>query len=151
MGEVRRDRRVLIVALLEAVLSGVSPMAALVQSTLLAALPGPGDGLAAPPSNVVLRFDEPLSQRLSQITVADTAGADVDAGPTTAVPGDAAGMQRRLAPLPTGVYTVSWMSVSADDGHALHGRYQFGVRASVPGGATSAPEPSANPVGGDRK
>jgi len=42
-------------------------------------------------------------------------------------------MEVRLKPLPPGAHLVLWTSVSAEDGHVLHGSYIFYVKRRGPG------------------
>ena len=63
-------------------------------------------------------------------------------GPAQAVPGQPAQLLAPVSqPLPTGVYTVNWRSVSAVDGHVENGAFAFGV--GVVAGARAASSPSA--------
>lgn len=113
-----------------------APVPAAGHAALVLADPAAGTGLPQGPSQVVLKFDEPLDLRLSRIVVLDTAGHDVATGPTQPVTGDADAMRRTLGLLPTGIYSVRWTSVSGIDGHTLHGSYFFGVGTAVAGAAT---------------
>lgn len=98
---------------------------------LVLAKPSPGTGLPQAPAAVVLKFTEPLNISISRIQVLDASGLDVGTGSTEPVSGDPTAMQRELGLLPVGQYTVSWTTVSALDGHSLHGSYRFGVGTSA--------------------
>jgi copper transport protein len=121
--------------LLSALAAGVYVIAAgspaWAHAELADASPAPGSGLAQAPGAAVLRFNEPLNRRLSNIEVLDPSGRDVGEGPTLAVEGDPNAMKRRLGLLRPGVYTVDWTTVSTVDGHTLHGRYSFGIGTSA--------------------
>ncbi len=93
----------------------------------VAATPPPGMGLPQAPGAVVLRLSEPISHRLSRIEVLDQAWQDATTGPTAPVEGDPNAMQRKLALLTPGQYTVRWTTVSTVDGHTLRGSYTFGI------------------------
>ncbi len=83
------------------------------------------------PAEVTMTFTEPPDPKLSLVHVLDVNGADVEAGPGQAVPGQADQLQIPLpADLPDGVYTVSWRVVSEADGHATAGAFSFGVNVA---------------------
>ena len=76
----------------------------------------------------MLRFIEALDVSLSSVSVVGPDGVDARGeGPTLSVVGNDHAMQRRLGLLRPGIYSVPWRSVSALDGHALAGSYQFGI------------------------
>lgn len=111
------------------VIAAASPVGA--HAELVEASPAPGSGLPQAPGAVVVRFNEPLNHRLSNIEVLDPSGRDVGEGPTLAVEGDPNAMKRRLGLLSPGVYMVDWTTVSTLDGHSLHGSYSFGIGTSA--------------------
>lgn len=91
-------------------------------------VPAEGSSVQTPPASVLIVFGEQPDVGLSSITVVNSAGTDVDAGPTTAAPGKPAGLEVALRPhLPDGVYTVTWKTVSAVDGHLATGSFAFGI------------------------
>ncbi|HEY8869218.1 MAG TPA: copper resistance protein CopC, partial [Candidatus Limnocylindrales bacterium] len=98
--------------------------------------PSPGSNLATPPSRVTITFGERPDPKLSTINVLDKAGAPVVAGPTVPSEGDPLSLTVPLKPLPTGVYTVAWRTVSAVDGHLASGSFAFGVGAAPSAGAS---------------
>ena len=80
-------------------------------------VPDDGADLQQPPATVTITFGEAPDPRLSSIQVLSTGGQQFQ-GPTQAVPGNSLELQVALVkPLPTGVYTVSWRTVSKVDGH----------------------------------
>ncbi len=96
----------------------------------------PGNDVVLPtaPSEVVLRFSEPVDAAPDAIRVYDGAGARVDTGELIR-PDDrsiATGLQSGL---PDGTYTIAWRAVSADT-HPVFGASVFHVGA-----------PGANPAG----
>ena len=141
-----RVRRRLFRALLPVLAAGAYVVAAAspawAHAELAEASPAPGSGFAQAPGAAVLRFNEPLNRRLSNIEILDPSGRDVGEGPTLEVEGDPTAMKRRLGLLSPGVYTVEWTTVSTVDGHTLHGRYSFGI------GTSASPDESvrASPV-----
>ncbi len=124
-------RRRLLLSLAAAVLVIAAASPAWAHAELVQASPAPGLGLPQAPGAVVVRFNEPLNQRLSGIEILDPSGRDVGEGDTLPVEGDPQAMRRRLGLLSPSVYTVEWTTVSTVDGHTLHGRYNFGIGTSA--------------------
>lgn len=104
--------------------------------------PEPGVVLSTTPGVVVLDFTEPLYEELSRATVTSPEGAVFEGTVTT---------ETRIAiPLSTnasGVYRVSWTTVSIIDGHTLTGGFGFGV--GVDPGPGAAGETQDEPRSGD--
>ncbi len=102
--------------------------------------PSPGASLSTPPVRVTITFGERPDPKLSSISVLDSSGSPVTAGPTTASTDDPLTLEVPLRPLDGGVYTVAWRTVSAVDGHRASGSYAFGVGATPPasGGSSNA-------------
>jgi copper transport protein len=111
--------------------------------------PANGAVLATSPKRISLTFTEPPDLSLTTVGLIDKSGADVPTGPV-----ERAGSDREIAvtvdDLPDGVYTVTWRTVSATDGHFTAGAFTFGVGVSpeevvpVEGGAESeSPSPTA--------
>lgn len=86
--------------------------------------PGAGAALPAPPSRIALTFTEKLEPVFSGVTVRDSSGHGVEAGPVT-IGGNA--MVVPLRPLTAGVYRVTWHVVSVDT-HRTEGAYSFTVK-----------------------
>jgi copper transport protein len=107
--------------------------------------PDNGETLLRPPAVVTVVFGERPDSRLSAIHVLDALGRIQDAGPTTTVRGRDNALQVRLRPLPAGVYTVTWRTVSAVDGHVAAGAFTFGVGIAPVTGALPADLLSALP------
>src|SRR6266851_5310175 len=99
--------------------------------------PGAGATLKQAPASVKVTFGETPDPRLSQLRVLDTSGQDHTKGRTAAVAGDPKTLQVPLGPLPDGVYTVSWRTVSEVDGHLAAGTFAFGVGVAPTGAATT--------------
>ena len=89
--------------------------------------PSAGATLSTPPTEVTITFGERPDPKLSTIKVLDTSGKAVTSGPTAAADDNALTLVAPLGPLPTGVYTVAWRTVSAVDGHEAAGSFSFGV------------------------
>jgi copper transport protein len=106
---------------------------------LIHADPAPNATLSQSPSQLVLTFTEPIEPSLSLIDMVDTRGRPVpDVATSRPVPGNPAQLRAAITtPLPKGVYTVNWRTVSAVDGHEASDSYAFGV--DVAGVGTIAP------------
>ncbi|HLX35128.1 MAG TPA: copper resistance protein CopC [Candidatus Limnocylindrales bacterium] len=120
-----------------AVLAGATLAHALPQSSD----PSPGSSLAQAPTQVSIVFGERPDAKLSSIRVLDSSGAAVTSGPTTVAPGNADELVVPLNPLPPGVYTVAWRTVSAVDGHNATGSFAFGVGGQTPPPSEVGPGP----------
>lgn len=123
--------RLVVAVVLAVSLGGAAP--AWAHAGLVASSPSPGIGLPQAPGAVVLRFSEPLNYSFSSIEVVGESREPATVGPTLPVGGDARAMRRKLGLLRPGRYTVSWVSVSAVDGHALRGTYSFGIGTAAAG------------------
>lgn len=142
MRRVPTPRRALAPALAVLVFAGVAAPAAFGHAAFLGSSPAPGQRVEATPSRIVLRFSEPLNDRLTQAALRNTANGRRVATRSVVIRG------RRIvvtpgAALPRGPYRVTWTTVSTDDGHALEGSFSFGLRAQAAGGATIEQDPLA--------
>jgi copper transport protein len=99
--------------------------------------PAPGATLGASPTAIRVTFSEQPETSLSEVHVRDADGVAQENGSLQQAPGDPLTLTVAAPRLGRGVYTVSYRVVSAVDGHATSGSYQFGVRASPEGGTTS--------------
>src|SRR5579863_1777504 len=118
------------------------------------AIPAEGSEVQTAPKIVEITFGEPPDPKLSSITVVNSSGTSVDAGPTIPVPGKPLELEVPLKPIGNGVYTVTWKTVSETDGHLATGAYAFGVGESAAsanahaGRAVVSPPPSVLAVAG---
>jgi copper transport protein len=114
------------------------PATALAHAGFVSASPEPGSTLGTAPGQVILTFSEPLNTRLSRAAVLEPDGRTA-AGRVTADDQ----MVIELTTNQTGVYEVSWTTVSVVDGHTLSGSFRFGVGVSpgprAEGGTTDEP------------
>ena len=113
--------------------------------------PHAGETLDQAPSTVLMTFGERPDPRLSAIHVLNSERRDHDRGPTTVVPGIPMELTVAVEPLPHGVYTVNWRTVSAVDGHLATGAFTFGVGVTPADGARAdlvSPAPSAGAIAG---
>jgi copper transport protein len=114
--------------------------------------PADGANLDRAPTQVSITFTERPDPQLSAIHVLDVGGRRLESGGVRAVPGDPATLTVPLPSLPNGVYTVTWSTVSAVDGHRAGGFFAFGVGASPtgsspPAGAATPSTPPPSPLG----
>jgi copper transport protein len=93
--------------------------------------PAPDAVLTSTPSRIHIWFSEDLSSA-SKIVVWDRYRHDEEIGNAVVVPGQSRQLEVAVRPLPAGSYLVLWTSVSADDGHILHGSYTFSVKHRGP-------------------
>jgi copper transport protein len=116
--------------------------------------PANGELLEESPSQIVLTFTEPPDLDLTIVSVVDSSGAEMPTGPPERAPGSNREIRVRLDPVPDGVYTVTWRTVSATDGHVTSNAFSFGVGVS-PGDVTpieqtgsGTPTPTAGAIAG---
>ena len=107
----------------------VLPASASGHAAFAGATPAPGARVDVAPRAVALTFSEPLNHALTTATLTRGRGQ-------TRVPAALAVVGRRLVLRPTGIlaagtYGVRWRTVATGDGHALEGRFSFGIRSSA--------------------
>lgn len=127
-----RLRMALAILLVLLTVGSVSAHARLIKAT-----PAPGTILGSAPTEVSLKFDEPLELNFSEVQVTDAKKQRVDTGELQAVPGDAYSVVVPLKPTGDGTYTVIWKVLSAADGHITRGVFAYGVGNTA--GVVSAP------------
>jgi copper transport protein len=130
--------------------------AASAHALLRASDPADGASIEQPPQQVTLMFTERPEPRLSVVHVLDAGGHQVDPSGAAPVAGNPLQLRVPLGELPDGTYTVSWRTVSRDDGHVTGGAFAFGVGVAAPtrgtagasAQAASTPPPSPLAVAG---
>ena len=127
-----QQRRFLLAVLLVAFL----PVAALGHAKLVRSQPKPKETLVVVPKLIELWFSEGLEAGLNTIEVKDQTGKRVDRAEVTLGEGNKKA-QVELGELTSGLYTVTWKALSADQ-HAMRGSFVFTVTASSPTPAVSA-------------
>jgi methionine-rich copper-binding protein CopC len=126
-------------ALVTALFAGV----ALAHAQYASSNPRPGQTLATSPAIVTITFSEDLAAG-STGSVTNAAGATVSTSAAISTT-ERTLLTITLNPsLPSGVYKVSWHSISADDGDDLDGTFYFGVGVPAPSTATL---PATNTTG----
>jgi len=138
-----RARRILLVAAIATGLPLVLPAVAFAHAGLLSSTPQAGSELASAPGAVILRFSEPVNERLSTTSVIEPDGNHVA--------GSVLGTEEMAVQLgghTPGVYRVSWTTVSLLDGHTLTGSFAFGVGVPIGADAGSASSSRRRTSGG---
>jgi copper transport protein len=98
---------------------------------LVGTAPANGESVAVAPTEILLRFTEPVAPVPDGVALVDANGERRHREPARVVPGAPRDV---VLPVPTGlgdgVYTVTWRVISADS-HPLHGAFVFGVGAAA--------------------
>ena len=87
--------------------------------------PRVGSTVTTSPSEVVIKFDNPIESLFAKLEVTDDAGHDMTNGKPERSD-DQMAIKVPLKPLVPGDYHVKW-SVVAEDGHRTEGSYMFTV------------------------
>jgi len=130
-------RRIIFAVLGAALLVVVAGQPASAHAQLRRSEPASGALLQTAPSRVVITFTEPPDPALSTIHVLSETGQDVEQGRAEPVPSAPLQLQVSLPPLPDGVYTVTWRTLSETDGHVTGGSFAFGVGVAPTNPTTS--------------
>lgn len=143
-------RRVLLALLIAAIGTLGLSIAAEAHALLRSSTPADGANLEQAPAEVSITFTEFPDPRLSIIHVYNTGGQSLERAGVT-VSADRYTLTVALPPLPNGVYTVTWRTISAVDEHNAAGSFAFGVGtspagASPPAGTTAPSTPPPAPL-----
>jgi copper transport protein len=114
-----------------------SPGTVTAHALLHASEPAAGSTLGSAPPAVTLTFGETPDVRLTSVKVLDSGGNDHVSGPVEALSDPPDSIRVPIGVLADGVYTVTWRTVSAVDGHVSAGSFVFGVGEAPP---TSPPD-----------
>jgi methionine-rich copper-binding protein CopC len=85
------------------------------------------DAVTGAPTEISIVFSEDLEPKFSTLAVEDSTGVIVSKQKAVLDPANAKHLTLALPKLAAGVYTVDWVSSSAD-GHTLKGKYSFTVK-----------------------
>ena len=124
-----------VLALLAApALPGAAGGRVLAHAQLVASSPGAGASVEAAPDELRLVFSEPLEEQVTSLDLSDESGTvlldragDVDPADPFALVVDGS----ELGDLADGVYSVTWRTLSAADGHTAEGVFSFGIGSAV--------------------
>ena len=150
----KRITRAVAALLVVGVWPSLAATAAFAHASLESSDPSNGELLESAPDRISLTYTEPPDLSLTTIGVLDDTGTPVPTGPPELAPGSDREVRVRLDPVPDGVYTVTWRTVSATDGHVTSNAFSFGVGVSpeavgpLTGGAGTTEPPSATAVAG---
>lgn len=121
-----RGLRSLVVGCTVVALTLLAPAAAWAHANLLESTPADATVVTASPSQVVLRYDQPVSTAFGAVKVLAPDGTRVDTGLATSR-GDGSTVTAPLrADLPAGTYTILWRVLSQDS-HTIFGSSTFSV------------------------
>jgi copper transport protein len=143
-------RRAAIVALLAGALVLGAASAASAHALPKQTSPTSGAILQTAPKQVTITYTEPPVISLTIVHVLDSTGKSHETGPPKLVPGSKVELEVPVGSLADGVYTVTWRTVSASDGHVTAGSFSFGVGVTSVSGppppgvlkGSSSPTPS---------
>jgi methionine-rich copper-binding protein CopC len=134
-------RRLATALLLSGVAVIVTATPAFAHAELIASDPAQNASIAAPPQQVQLTFNEPVSLAENPVTITGPDGASWTigqpsiAGAVITVPVQPSG--------PAGAYTLAYRVVSGD-GDAIDGTVPFTLTAAVPAPTTATPPPTTS-------
>jgi copper transport protein len=128
----------------------LNPGDAAAHALLLSSNPAAGSTVGTAPTTIELTFGETPDPKLSSAKVLDAAGTNHATGPVAPAASKGNVLDVAVGPLPDGVYTVSWRTVSSVDGHVAAGSFAFGVGVAVASTGATTPttgtSPSASPI-----
>jgi copper transport protein len=136
-GSRRPGTSALFLAVAVAAVLAVAPGSVLAHALLHASQPAAGSTLGSSPPAVTLTFGETPDVRLTSVKVLDSGGNDHVSGPVQSLTDPPDSIRVPIGALADGVYTVSWRTVSAVDGHVSAGSFVFGIGVAPP---TSPPD-----------
>lgn len=139
-------RRVFVAAVAALALAALAVSTASAHALLQAADPAANSVLKIAPAAVTMTFTETPDPKLSSVRVLDSSGGSRTTGPLSSVAGHADELSIAIGPLPDGVYTVAWRSVSAVDGHVAAGSYAFSIGTTAPPAGATVTPPAASQV-----
>ena len=98
---------------------------ALAHIHLVSSTPASGSTISTP-SEITMRFNEPLISRVSAVRLVDARGGEVTAN---VIPSLNTEILARLGqPLAAGTYRLTWTAAGENDGHRMSGNISFTVK-----------------------
>jgi len=93
---------------------------------LVSSTPKSGEALASP-TELRLRFSEPIEPAFTHVELVDPGGLELKVGALSAVKDDANAITIVLPALAPGIYKARW-SAAGRDGHRVKGEFSFTVK-----------------------
>ncbi len=115
-------------------------------ANLVRSEPPVGGTVASPPDALVLVFSETLDPGYTRVTLSDSQGRTVDAGPGVVDAADPHVLRLPLGDLPDDSYVAEWRNRSTVDGHTRAGIVPFGVGVAADPTALLPPLGTADPL-----
>lgn len=137
-----RGAWLLLVAALVAALVGVRARPVLAHAILIRSDPPQNAELRTPPARLDLFFSEPVNRSLSSIHLLDGSGVPRTTG-AARFSSDPTELTLDVGSLDPGYYTVSWVTVSAVDGHRWQGTYPITLLIADGSRPPGSPRPVA--------
>jgi copper transport protein len=108
-------------------LGGPAGQSVLAHAGIVASTPGAGTVVAESPSEIRLVFSEPLEAQATSLDVVAQDGTPLLERGGQIDPQDPYALVVDDPQLPDGVYSLTWRTLSAADGHTAEGFFTFGV------------------------
>ncbi|MEO7043133.1 MAG: CopD family protein [Gemmatimonadaceae bacterium] len=125
-----------------------APRAAFAHARLVRSAPAAGASVTSAPKMIQLWFSEAPDARLTIVTITAGDGRVAGLEKFEAVPDTAISVRAVIdGVLASGVYTVAWRTVAADDGHPSKGSFTFTVSAEVGVSMSTPPVKSGTVIG----
>lgn len=121
----------LVALLVVPALPGATGTRVLAHSQLVASSPGAGVTLDESPTDLRLVFSEQLEVQVTSLDLRSLDGATTLERVGEIDPEDAFALVVGDLDLPEGVYSVTWRTLSAVDGHTAEGAFSFGIGAGT--------------------
>ena len=99
----------------------------LAHAQLVASSPSPGTILEEPPTELRLVFSEPLESQVTSLDLVAQDGTELLVRAGEIDPDDPYALVATAPELADGVYSITWRTLSAADGHTIEGFFTFGV------------------------
>jgi copper transport protein len=119
----------LIAMLVAPALPGAAGSRVLAHAQLVASSPGAGATVTESPDELRLVFSEALEAQVTSLDVVATDGTAILTRAGEIDPEDAYALVVEDPELPDGIYSLTWRTLSAVDGHTAEGFFTFGVGA----------------------
>jgi copper transport protein len=129
-----------------------APAPAQSHALLVSSTPADGESVDTTPTQVLLTFTEVPDLKLTTVHVLGADGKQLETGAVATVAGQPTQVSVPVSALPKGVYTITWRTTSASDGHTTAGSLAFGVgvpaiAAGTNGTASAVQSPSPTVLG----